>query len=70
MIISIVNHTNGKLTDEAVQVAVRAVNRQIAHELVVTVKAVEWHLSHVYRKLGIGSRTLLAETLGVPERVA
>ncbi|GAB3243651.1 LuxR C-terminal-related transcriptional regulator [Nocardioides dilutus] len=45
-------------------------NRQIAHELVVTVKAVEWHLSHVYRKLGIGSRTLLAETLGVPERVA
>jgi ATP/maltotriose-dependent transcriptional regulator MalT len=45
-------------------------NRQIAHELVVTVKAVEWHLSHVYRKLGISSRTLLAETLGVPERVA
>jgi ATP/maltotriose-dependent transcriptional regulator MalT len=45
-------------------------NRQIAHELVVTVKAVEWHLSHVYRKLGIGSRTLLAETLGVSERVA
>jgi DNA-binding NarL/FixJ family response regulator len=45
-------------------------NRQIAHELVVTVKAVEWHLSHVYRKLGIGSRTLLAETLGVPDRVA
>lgn len=45
-------------------------NRQIAQELVVTVKAVEWHLSHVYRKLGIGSRTLLAETLGVPDRVA
>jgi ATP/maltotriose-dependent transcriptional regulator MalT len=45
-------------------------NRQIAHELVVTVKAVEWHLSHVYRKLGIRSRTMLAETLGVAERVA
>ena len=45
-------------------------NRQIANELVVTVKAVEWHLSHVYRKLGINSRTLLAETLGVSERVA
>ncbi len=45
-------------------------NRQIAHELVVTVKAVEWHLSHVYRKLGISSRTLLAETLGVPAHVA
>jgi ATP/maltotriose-dependent transcriptional regulator MalT len=45
-------------------------NRQIASELVVTVKAVEWHLSHVYRKLGISSRTLLAETLGVSDRVA
>ncbi len=39
-------------------------NRQIAGELVVTVKAVEWHLSHVYRKLGIASRANLAETLG------
>lgn len=39
-------------------------NRQIASELVVTVKAVEWHLSHVYRKLGISSRTRLAGTLG------
>jgi ATP/maltotriose-dependent transcriptional regulator MalT len=39
-------------------------NRQIAHELVVTVKAVEWHLSHVYRKLGIASRANLAATLG------
>jgi ATP/maltotriose-dependent transcriptional regulator MalT len=39
-------------------------NRQIAAELVVTVKAVEWHLSHVYRKLGISSRTRLAATLG------
>ncbi|WP_222130256.1 LuxR family transcriptional regulator [Nocardioides deserti] len=41
-------------------------NRQIAEELVVTVKAVEWHLSHVYRKLGITSRTRLAATLGAP----
>jgi DNA-binding NarL/FixJ family response regulator len=39
-------------------------NRQIANELVVTIKAVEWHLSHVYRKLGIDSRTRLAATLG------
>jgi ATP/maltotriose-dependent transcriptional regulator MalT len=39
-------------------------NRQIASELVVTVKAVEWHLSHVYRKLGISSRGELKETLG------
>jgi DNA-binding CsgD family transcriptional regulator len=41
-------------------------NRQIAEELVVTIKAVEWHLSHVYRKLGISSRTHLAGTLGAP----
>jgi DNA-binding NarL/FixJ family response regulator len=40
-------------------------NPQIAEELVVTVKAVEWHLSHVYRKLGIRSRTRLAATIGV-----
>ena len=40
-------------------------NREIARQLVVTVKAVEWHLSHVYRKLGIRSRGGLAGTLGV-----
>ncbi len=39
-------------------------NRQIASELVVTIKAVEWHLSHVYRKLGISSRVNLSATLG------
>jgi DNA-binding CsgD family transcriptional regulator len=41
-------------------------NREIAQELVVTVKAVEWHLSHVYRKLEIPSRARLAATLGSP----
>jgi len=40
-------------------------NREIALQLVVTVKAVEWHLSHVYRKLGIRSRSALAGSLGV-----
>jgi DNA-binding CsgD family transcriptional regulator len=39
-------------------------NREIAGELVVTIKAVEWHLSHVYRKLGIRSRNALAGSLG------
>lgn len=38
-------------------------NRQIAQELFVTVKAVEWHLSNVYRKLGIRSRTRLPALL-------
>ncbi|WP_182525034.1 helix-turn-helix transcriptional regulator [Nocardioides dongkuii] len=41
-------------------------NRQIAEQLLVTIKAVEWHLSHVYRKLGIASRTRLATTFGAP----
>jgi DNA-binding NarL/FixJ family response regulator len=39
-------------------------NREIAERLVVTIKAVEWHLSHVYRKLGIRSRSGLAASLG------
>jgi len=41
-------------------------NRQIAASMSVTVKAVEWHLSHVYRKLGIPGRRLLPATLGSP----
>jgi hypothetical protein len=32
MIISIINHTKGLLTDEEMQVAIRAINRQIAHD--------------------------------------
>jgi hypothetical protein len=32
MLISVVNHTRGRLKDEDVQVAVRAVNRQISHD--------------------------------------
>ena len=32
MIISVINHTNGKLTDEEVQGAIRAVNRQIKED--------------------------------------
>ncbi len=43
-------------------------NRQIAQQLFVTVKAVEWHLSNVYRKLGIRSRTRLPAVLSVPSQ--
>lgn len=41
-------------------------NREIAVQMRVTVKAVEWHLSHVYRKLDIPGRGALAESLGAP----
>ena len=40
-------------------------NREIAAELAVTIKAVEWHLSNVYRKLKIRGRTGLADTMGL-----
>ena len=35
-------------------------NREVAAALVVTVRTVESHLSHIYRKLGVRSRTELA----------
>ena len=38
-------------------------NKEIAHALFVTVKAVEAHLSSVYRKLQIKSRTQLADVI-------
>jgi DNA-binding NarL/FixJ family response regulator len=38
-------------------------NRQIARELFVTDKAVQWHLRHVYRKLGVSDRQALPESL-------
>ncbi len=41
-------------------------NKDIAQALFVTTKTVEVHLSNVYRKLGIGSRTELPPALGGP----
>jgi DNA-binding NarL/FixJ family response regulator len=38
-------------------------NKQIAHELYVTVHTVEAHLSHAYAKLGVHSRGQLARRL-------
>ena len=38
-------------------------NREIAQRQFVTVKAVEWHLRNVYRKLDISSRQELPEAL-------
>jgi DNA-binding CsgD family transcriptional regulator len=44
-------------------------NREIAHELFVTPKTVEGHLSRAYAKLGIGGRDQLADVLEEKTRV-
>ena len=57
------------LTEREREVAVLAArglsNREIAESLVVTVKTVEWHLRHAFRKLGIDSRAKLGGHLKV-----
>jgi DNA-binding CsgD family transcriptional regulator len=40
-------------------------NREIAQRLFVTVKAVQWHLRNVYRKLDVTSRAELPTALGL-----
>ena len=40
-----------------------ASNRQIAAELFLTVKTVEWHMSNAFRKLDISSRQDLGRAL-------
>lgn len=50
-------------------VAQGATNREAADALFVSAKTIEFHLSHIYRKLGVRSRTELARrfTPNVPE---
>jgi DNA-binding CsgD family transcriptional regulator len=43
-------------------------NREIAQRQFVTVKAVQWHLRNVYRKLDVSSRQELPEVLGLGSR--
>jgi len=52
MIISVINHTNGKLTDEEVQRAIRAVNGQIGDDL-----APYWSLGATLRLEGKSTST-------------
>jgi ATP/maltotriose-dependent transcriptional regulator MalT len=62
-------HGADALTRRERQVASLAVdglsNREIAEALVVTVKTVEWHLSHVFEKLEVASRAELRGKLGM-----
>jgi DNA-binding NarL/FixJ family response regulator len=42
-------------------------NQQVAHRLGLSVRTIEAHLTHIYNKLGVGSRTeaaLLAQREG------
>jgi DNA-binding NarL/FixJ family response regulator len=45
-------------------------NKEIAQTLFVTIKTVEVHLSHVYRKLQITSRAQLPKALLTPTQRA
>jgi DNA-binding NarL/FixJ family response regulator len=40
-------------------------NREVATELVISVNTVEYHLKHIYAKLGITSRSQLIVRFGV-----
>ena len=51
-------------------VAAGRANPEIADLLGLTRKTVEWHLSRVYRKLGVKSRAELAPLLGSRESCA
>jgi DNA-binding NarL/FixJ family response regulator len=47
-----------------------ASNREIAQALFVTVKTIEMHLGHAYRKLDIHSPRALAAALAKPQQTA
>jgi len=60
MLISVVNHTGGKLTDEEVQKGIRAVNRQIALDF-----KPHWHMSAELRLEGAIGK--FPDAKGLPE---
>ncbi|OOL32847.1 hypothetical protein GQ85_04715, partial [Rhodococcus rhodochrous] len=59
--------TGHRLTPQELQVARLAArggtNREIAEQLFLSVKTIEMHLGRLYRKLGVRSRTQLANYL-------
>jgi DNA-binding CsgD family transcriptional regulator len=56
-----------ELTPHELRIAILAAdgktNREISVQLFLSPKTIEWHLGHVYRKLGIRSRGKLARVL-------
>jgi DNA-binding NarL/FixJ family response regulator len=66
--------SRGELTTTEAKVARLAAagkrNKEIADELFLSVRTVETHLSHVYAKLGVRSRTELVSALEASEQQA
>ena len=48
------------------QVARGASNKQIAHQLSISIKTVKTHLTNIFKKLGLSTRLQLALALGRP----
>lgn len=51
-------------------VAESLTNRQVAAELVVSVKTVSYHLGNIYAKLGVHSRVQMVKALNEPDQTA
>jgi DNA-binding CsgD family transcriptional regulator len=66
--------TSEELTPQELQVAMLVAggktNREVAAQLFLSPKTIEWHLGHVYRKLGIRSRAELTRSLGAQQPVS
>jgi DNA-binding NarL/FixJ family response regulator len=64
-------YDSDELTAQEVRVALAvsrgATNREVATELFLSPKTIEFHLGRVYRKLGIRSRTELASKVAAGE---
>lgn len=63
--------TDDELTPQELQIAMLVAdgktNREVGAQLFLSPKTIEWHLGHVYCKLGIRSRTELGRALDTPE---
>ena len=57
-------------TQVARLVAEADINREVAAKLFISPATVEYHLRHIYQKLGVLSRTLLARKISQAERNA
>ena len=57
MIISVINMSTGAIADADLLRAIRAINRQIAEELHLSPKTVSRHLTNIFTKIQVTSRS-------------